>query len=52
MADLERRLVRKLDRSAFSNAYVSGLKEHLNLVGNQYSILIAMFTAGSVVNSR
>ncbi|KAH3976472.1 hypothetical protein HBH98_159890 [Parastagonospora nodorum] len=66
MADLERRLVRKLDffilaylcsayffnyldRSAFSNAYVSGLKEHLNLVGNQYSILIAMFTAGSCV---
>jgi hypothetical protein len=26
---------------------VSGLKESLGLVGNQYSILIAMFTAGS-----
>lgn len=25
---------------------VSGLKESLNLVGNQYSILVAMFTAG------
>ncbi|PVH95525.1 MFS general substrate transporter [Periconia macrospinosa] len=38
-----------LDRSAFANAYVSGLKESLNLGGNQYSILIAMFTAGSCV---
>jgi ACS family pantothenate transporter-like MFS transporter len=36
-----------LDRSAFSNAYVSGLKESLNLEGNQYSILLSMFTAGS-----
>ncbi|KAH7390543.1 major facilitator superfamily domain-containing protein [Pyrenochaeta sp. MPI-SDFR-AT-0127] len=38
-----------LDRSAFANAYVSGLKESLNLEGNQYSILLAMFTAGSCV---
>ena len=38
-----------LDRSAFSNAYVSGLKESLNLEGNQYSILLSMFTAGSCV---
>ncbi|KAH7087724.1 major facilitator superfamily domain-containing protein [Paraphoma chrysanthemicola] len=38
-----------LDRSAFANAYVSGLKESLGLEGNQYSILIAMFTAGSCV---
>lgn len=36
-----------LDRSAFANAYVSGLKESLGLEGNQYSILLAMFTAGS-----
>lgn len=66
MADLERRLVRKLDcfilvyccaayffnycdRAAFANAYVSGLKESLNLGGNQYSILLSMFTAGSCV---
>ncbi|CAE7008222.1 hypothetical protein PTNB73_00166 [Pyrenophora teres f. teres] len=64
MADLERRLVRKLDcfilvyccaayffnyldRSAFSNAYVSGLKESLNLKGNQYSVLLSVFTAGA-----
>ncbi|KAH8724782.1 major facilitator superfamily domain-containing protein [Phaeosphaeriaceae sp. PMI808] len=38
-----------LDRSAFANAYVSGLKESLNLTGNNYSILIAMFTAGGCV---
>ncbi|KAF1851096.1 MFS general substrate transporter [Cucurbitaria berberidis CBS 394.84] len=38
-----------LDRSAFANAYVSGLKESLNLEGNQYSVLLSMFTAGSCV---
>ncbi|KAF2631302.1 MFS general substrate transporter [Macroventuria anomochaeta] len=38
-----------LDRSAFANAYVSGLKESLRLEGNQYSILVAMFTAGACV---
>ncbi|KAH6866455.1 major facilitator superfamily domain-containing protein [Alternaria rosae] len=38
-----------LDRSAFANAYVSGLKESLGLEGDQYSILLTMFTAGSCV---
>ncbi|CBY00934.1 similar to pantothenate transporter [Plenodomus lingam JN3] len=38
-----------LDRSAFANAYVSGLKESLGLKGNEYSILLSMFTAGSCV---
>ncbi|SMQ49903.1 unnamed protein product [Zymoseptoria tritici ST99CH_3D7] len=38
-----------LDRAAFPNAYVSGMKEDLNLEKNQYSILLSMFTAGSVV---
>lgn len=38
-----------LDRSAFANAYVSGLKESLGLEGNEYSILLSMFTAGSCV---
>ncbi|KAF2823999.1 MFS general substrate transporter [Ophiobolus disseminans] len=38
-----------LDRSAFANAYVSGLKESLGLVGNQYSILMSTFTAGSCI---
>ncbi|KAG9196120.1 hypothetical protein G6011_01241 [Alternaria panax] len=38
-----------LDRSAFANAYVSGLKESLDLKGDQYSILLSVFTAGSCV---
>ncbi|KAL7776530.1 hypothetical protein CFE70_006946 [Pyrenophora teres f. teres 0-1] len=46
---MERKLVIKLDRQAFANAYVAGLREDLNLKGNEYSILLSMFTAGSVV---
>ncbi|KAF2728268.1 MFS general substrate transporter [Polyplosphaeria fusca] len=38
-----------LDKQAFANAYVAGLREDLNLKGNEYSILLSMFTAGSVV---
>jgi ACS family pantothenate transporter-like MFS transporter len=38
-----------LDRQSFPNAYVSGLREDLGLVANEYSILLSMFTAGSVV---
>ncbi|THZ26205.1 pantothenate transporter-like protein [Aureobasidium pullulans] len=38
-----------LDRQAFPNAYVSGLREDLGLVANEYSILLSMFSAGSVV---
>ncbi|THX86727.1 pantothenate transporter-like protein [Aureobasidium pullulans] len=37
-----------LDRQAFPNAYVSGLREDLGLVANEYSILLSMFSAGSV----
>ncbi|KAH7072186.1 pantothenate transporter liz1 [Paraphoma chrysanthemicola] len=37
-----------LDRQAFPNAYVAGLKEDLNLNRNEYSILLSMFTAGNV----
>jgi len=36
----------KLDRAAFANAYVAGLKEALQLEGNQYNILLSMVTAG------
>jgi ACS family pantothenate transporter-like MFS transporter len=35
-----------LDRQAFANAYVAGLREDLNLKGNEYSILLSVFTAG------
>ncbi|KEQ78447.1 pantothenate transporter-like protein [Aureobasidium pullulans EXF-150] len=38
-----------LDCQAFPNAYVSGLREDLGLVANEYSILLSMFSAGSVV---
>ena len=38
-----------LDRQSFANAYVSGLREDLGLVANEYSILLSMFTAGGVV---
>ncbi|KAH7350289.1 major facilitator superfamily domain-containing protein [Pyrenochaeta sp. MPI-SDFR-AT-0127] len=37
-----------LDRQAFANAFVAGLREDLNLKGNEYSILLSMFTAGNV----
>ncbi|KAI4664193.1 uncharacterized protein J4E79_003695 [Alternaria viburni] len=52
---LERKLVVKLayffnylDRQAFANAYVAGLREDIGLKGNEYSILLSIFTAGSV----
>ncbi|KAH9865814.1 hypothetical protein J1614_009401 [Plenodomus biglobosus] len=37
-----------LDRQAFANAYVAGLREDIGLKGNEYSILLSMFTAGNV----
>lgn len=40
-----------LDRQAFANAYVAGLKEDLNLKGNEYSILLSVFTAGLVIGN-
>ncbi|KAH6680531.1 pantothenate transporter liz1 [Halenospora varia] len=38
-----------LDRAAFANAYVSGLKESLSLTGDNYNILLSMTTAGYVI---
>ncbi|KAI1864334.1 uncharacterized protein JN550_008891 [Neoarthrinium moseri] len=38
-----------LDRAAFANAYVAGLREDLQLEGNDYNVVLAMFTAGSVI---
>ncbi|KAF4460082.1 hypothetical protein FALBO_13145 [Fusarium albosuccineum] len=38
-----------LDRSAFANAYVAGLKEALELEGNQYNVLLSMASAGMLV---
>lgn len=42
-------LVNFLDRAAFANAYVAGLREDLNLSGRDYNVVLAMFTAGSVI---
>lgn len=38
-----------VDRQSFANAYVAGLKEDLDLAGNDYNVILAMFTAGSVI---
>ncbi|KAF4983734.1 hypothetical protein FZEAL_950 [Fusarium zealandicum] len=38
-----------LDRSAFANAYVAGLKETLDLSGNQYNVVLSMASAGMLV---
>jgi hypothetical protein len=46
-----RLLMRTLDRQAFANAYVAGLKEDIKLKGNEYSILLSLFTAGFVSSS-
>ncbi|KAF4995272.1 hypothetical protein FGRMN_5237 [Fusarium graminum] len=37
------------DRQAFANAYVAGLKESLELSGNQYNVLLSMASAGMLV---
>ncbi|KAK2769603.1 DszA family Xenobiotic compound monooxygenase [Colletotrichum kahawae] len=41
--------VRLLDSSNITNAYVSGMKEDLNLEGNQYNLLQTFFTCGYLV---
>lgn len=38
-----------VDRQSFANAYVAGLKEDIGLSGNDYNVILAMFTAGSVI---
>ena len=41
--------VNYLDRSNLANAYVSGMKEDLNMVGDQYNILNTVFNVGYIV---
>ncbi|EQB51023.1 major facilitator superfamily transporter [Colletotrichum gloeosporioides Cg-14] len=41
--------VNYLDRAAFANAYVAGLKEDIGLHGSQYNVLLSMMTAGYVL---
>lgn len=40
---------KNLDQTNISNAYVSGMKEDLNMQGNDYSNAVALFTAGNVI---
>lgn len=42
-------LARQLDRSNLANAYVSGMKEELGFVGNQYNEINTCFTVGYVI---
>ncbi|KAN0096657.1 putative allantoate permease [Hyaloscypha variabilis] len=41
--------VRLLDSGNITNAYVSGMKEDLNIHGNQYNLLTTFFTCGYLV---
>lgn len=38
-----------LDRAAFANAYVAGLKEALNMTGDDYNKVLAVTTAGMAI---
>ncbi|CDK26101.1 unnamed protein product [Kuraishia capsulata CBS 1993] len=38
-----------LDRTAFSNAYATGMKEELGLVGNQYTVINTCLTVGYII---
>ncbi|CCH43186.1 putative transporter SEO1 [Wickerhamomyces ciferrii] len=40
---------KNLDQSNVSNAFVSGMREDLNMVGNDYSNTVALFNAGTVI---
>ncbi|KDN70217.1 putative major facilitator superfamily transporter [Colletotrichum sublineola] len=42
----EKRLVRKIDRAAFANAYVAGLREALHMTGHDYNTVLSVTTAG------
>ncbi|WWC69766.1 uncharacterized protein I206_103709 [Kwoniella pini CBS 10737] len=38
-----------IDQQNISNAYVSGMKEDLNIVGNQYNYFTVLFNAGYII---
>ncbi|OAP54784.1 hypothetical protein AYL99_11232 [Fonsecaea erecta] len=45
----ERRLLLKIDTSNITNAFVSGMKEDLNLYQNQYNYIIVAWTVGYII---
>uniref|UniRef100_A0A8H7K3H8 Major facilitator superfamily (MFS) profile domain-containing protein n=1 Tax=Bionectria ochroleuca TaxID=29856 RepID=A0A8H7K3H8_BIOOC len=38
-----------LDRAVLGNAYVSGMKEDINLTGNEYNILVTVLSVGYII---
>lgn len=42
-------MIKNVDQSNYKNAYVSGMKEDLNMTGNQYNLLGTFFTIGYAV---
>ncbi|KAJ4512988.1 hypothetical protein HRR78_002835 [Exophiala dermatitidis] len=45
----ERRFLLKIDTSNITNAFVSGMKEELNLYQNQYNYIVVAWTVGYVI---
>ncbi|KAI7784485.1 Pantothenate transporter liz1 [Diaporthe eres] len=45
----ERKLVQKIDRAAFANAYVAGLRESLDMRGHDYNTVLSVTTAGMAI---
>ncbi|KAK7032285.1 hypothetical protein VNI00_013244 [Paramarasmius palmivorus] len=41
--------IKYLDQTNISNAYVSGMKEDLDIKGDEYNLLLTMFTVGYVI---
>lgn len=46
---LEPNLLPQIDTSNITNAFVSGMKEDLNLYGNQYNYIILSWTVGYII---
>ena len=42
-------LIKWIDTSNITNAFVSGMKEDLNLYGNQYNYIVVAWTVGYIV---
>jgi ACS family pantothenate transporter-like MFS transporter len=42
-------LIKWIDTSNITNAFVSGMKEDLNLYGNQYNYIIVSWTVGYII---
>jgi hypothetical protein len=41
--------VSQIDTSNITNAFVSGMKEDLNLYGNQYNYIVVSWTVGYII---